>query len=434
MTFVRRLVVLTSLVFLGAVAPASGTLLVKSNSTGLLVQDKNGIGDKVIITSGTQGGNPVYVVTNNNDFDVFKFDFQANCSQGATSNKAVCKRFSGKLNLAMAGGDDTVNASSSGASVASANLGGGKDSYQGIGGPDDVFGASGDDTFDTRGGADSIQIGSGADKVIAGAGADEIEYSTFETFDAPDDVDAGSGDDHVSMGPSGRDTEVDAGPGDDSVVTGFADDTVFGGTGDDVILSGGGDDRVFGDEDADEIDSGAGEDEIFVLEFFVPSVADTVKCGHDHDTVEADLKDNVSSIADPLGGTCEEVDRRPVGETPQVGIAAKTLRVAASGRVGVRLHCPRGVKKLGCKGRLRLALARKHKGGVQLSRSRNVRYRIRAGKRKTVVLRLAKKDVKRLRRNKRRGRATRGILVSVEKGRIGPKTTVRNPRLTLRRR
>src|SRR3954467_2756634 len=102
MTFVRRLVVLTSLVFLGAVAPASGTLLVKSNSTGLLVQDKNGIGDKVIITSGTLRGNPVYVVTNNNDFDVFNFDFQANCSQGATINKAVCKRISRILTFSMA--------------------------------------------------------------------------------------------------------------------------------------------------------------------------------------------------------------------------------------------------------------------------------------------------------------------------------------------
>src|SRR4051794_6297349 len=245
MTSVRRLALLTSLVFMGVVAPANATLLVKSDSTGLLVQDKNGIGDKVIVTSGTQGGNPVYVVTNNNDFDVFKFDFQANCSQGATNKKAVCKRFSGKLNLAMAGGDDAVNVTDSGGSVASANLGGGKDAYQGIGGADDVFGASGDDTIDTRGGADSIEIGSGADKVLAGSGADEIEYKTFETFDAADDVEAGSGNDHVSMGRSGRDTEVDAGSGDDSVVTGFGDDTVFGRQGDDTILSGSGDDRAF---------------------------------------------------------------------------------------------------------------------------------------------------------------------------------------------
>jgi RTX calcium-binding nonapeptide repeat (4 copies) len=434
MTFVRRLAALTSLVFLGAVAPASATLLVKSDSTGLLVQDKNGIGDKVIITSGTQGGNPVYVVTNNNDFDVFKFDFQANCSQGATSDKAVCKRISGKLNLAMAGGDDKVNVSSSGANVASANLGGAKDAYQGIGGPDDVFGASGDDTIDTRGGADDIQLGSGADKVIAGSGADEIEYATFETFDAADEVDAGSGNDHVNLDRSGRDARVEAGSGDDAVLTGFGDDAVFGDPGDDTILTGGGDDRAFGGDDADEIDTGRGADEVTTAELFAPSVADDVKCGEDHDSVLADLMDVVSAISDPRGGTCEEVDRRPIGETPQVKMPAKTLRVAANGRVRVRLRCPRGVKKLGCKGRLRLALARKRKGGVQTSRSRRVRYKIRAGKRKTVVLRLTKKDVRTLRRNKRRGKATRGILVSVEKGRIGPKTTVRNPRLKLRGR
>src|SRR3954451_4610186 len=261
MTFVRRLVVLTSLVFLGAVAPASGTLLVKSNSSGLLVQDKNGIGDKVIVTGGTQGGNPVYVVTNNNDFDVFKFDFQANCSQGATSNKAVCKRFSGKLNLAMAGGDDSVNVSSSGGSVASANLGGGKDAYQGIAGPDDVFAASGDDTVDTRGGADEIQIGSGADKALAGSGADVIEYAQFETFDAPDEVEAGSGADRVSLSRSGRDADVDAGPGNDAVITGFADDSVRGDDGDDTLLTGGGDDFAFGNDGADTIDTGGGDDD-----------------------------------------------------------------------------------------------------------------------------------------------------------------------------
>src|SRR5215208_6649161 len=89
-------------------APAQATLLVKSDSTGLLIQDKNGIGDRVLVTSGTQGGNPVYVVTNQNVFDVFKFDRRDNCSQGATDDKVVCKRLSGKLNLAMAGGDDEV--------------------------------------------------------------------------------------------------------------------------------------------------------------------------------------------------------------------------------------------------------------------------------------------------------------------------------------
>jgi hypothetical protein len=115
-----------------------------------------------------------------------------------------------------------------------------------------------------------------------------------------------------------------------------------------------------------------------------------------------------------------------------VRVLSKTLRVLPTGRVRVRLRCPRGVRKLGCKGRLQLRVARTRKGGVQSSRSRRVRYKIKAGRRKTVTLKLTRKDVRTLRRRQRRGRKTRGILVSVEKGRKGRKTTIRNPRLRLR--
>ena len=53
-------------------------------------------------------------------------------------------------------------------------------------------------------------------------------------------------------------------------------------------------------------------------------------------------------------------------------------------------------------------------------------------KRKAVTLRLPTKDVRTLRKHKRRKLKTRGIVVSVEEGRKGVKTTVRNPRLKLR--
>src|SRR4051812_34328586 len=123
---------LTLLLLCLAAAPAHATLLVKSDSTGLLIQDKNGIGDRVVVTSGTQGGNPVYVVTNQNSFDVFKFDRQAGCSAGATDDKSVCRRFSGKLNLGMAGGDDEITVTNSGATSATVNLGAGNDDYNGL--------------------------------------------------------------------------------------------------------------------------------------------------------------------------------------------------------------------------------------------------------------------------------------------------------------
>src|SRR4051812_12685903 len=140
MIALRTITVPLSLLLVGlAAGPAQATLLVKSDSTGLLVQDKNDLGDSMRVVSATQGGNPVYVVENNNAFDVFKFDLGANCSQGSTDSKAVCKRFSGKLNLAMKGGNDEVRVSTSGASSTSVNLGGGHDFYLGINGPDNVF-------------------------------------------------------------------------------------------------------------------------------------------------------------------------------------------------------------------------------------------------------------------------------------------------------
>ncbi len=132
-----------------------------------------------------------------------------------------------------------------------------------------------------------------------------------------------------------------------------------------------------------------------------------------------DLKDAVSA-------SCENKDVGAVGETPNVTILSRTLRVSATGKVRVRLRCPRGVRSLGCKGRLQLRVGR-----AESSRSRRVRYTIRAGRSKTLSLRMTAKDVRTLRARQRRGRRSRGVLTSVEKGRKGPKTTVRNQWLVL---
>lgn len=105
--------------------------------------------------------------------------------------------------------------------------------------------------------------------------------------------------------------------------------------------------------------------------------------------------------------------------------------MSPAGNVDVLLRCPRGVRTLGCDGTLQLRIDRRRNRDAQASRSRKVRYRIRAGRRTTVRLQLSPADVRTLRR--RRGRETRGILVSVEEGVKGLKTTVRNPRLRLRK-
>jgi hypothetical protein len=134
--------------------------------------------------------------------------------------------------------------------------------------------------------------------------------------------------------------------------------------------------------------------------------------------VETDLQDSVQA-------DCEEIDEAPVGETPNVIMRARRLRVSRSGRVRVRLRCPRRTRSLGCRGRLQLRVGRR----AGSSRSRRVRYRIRAARRKTVTLKLTRRDVRSIRR---RGRRARGVLTSVERGRKGRKTTIRNPRLRVR--
>ncbi len=256
------------------------------------------------------------------------------------------------------------------------------------------------------------------------------------------------GNDRLNMAsaPAGQ-SSVAGGSGNDTVIGHIAVDNLHGQTGDDDLTGAGGNDFLDGGDGNDDLDGGggndtldggnnadtlrgstgtdglngsAGNDSLFAREpVGTTSVADTVTCGSGTDFAEVDLKDFVSA-------SCEQKDVAPVGE-PNVKMLDKTLRVAGSGRVNVRLRCPRAVGRIGCDGRLRLTLARGSRS--QASRSRRVRYRIRAGRRRSVALQLTTRDVKAL-----RGGARRGVLTSVEKGHLGAKTTVRTPRLRLRRR
>ena len=79
---------------------------------------------------------------------------------------------------------------------------------------------------------------------------------------------------------------------------------------------------LIGDKGADVLRGGAGNDFINSREpDGSTAVADGVDCGNGFDTVEADLKDNVQA-------DCNDVDRAPVGETPNVNIT----RQDAAGR------------------------------------------------------------------------------------------------------
>ena len=357
----RILLPLTLIVAGIAAAPAEATLLVRSDGAGLLIEDKNNLGDFVFLTYRSDLDR--YEVGNFSSFDVFKFDVQTGCSQ-SDSDRVRCVRNGGTMNIQLAGGNDTLDTTGMVPS-----------------GQESVAGNTGDDEITGHIGKDNLNGGSG-DDVLRGIGGN-------------DSLSGRAGSDRLEGGP-GNDTLTGANLGD----PGF--DAMIGGRGRDVLTGRGGNDFFDSKEPV-------GHD----------AEKDTVVCGSGHDRVEADLPDEF-----PVPSACEEKDISPVGETPNVNLPAKSLRIARSGRAKARLRCPRGVHGLGCKGRLQLK--------VRGSSTRKVRYRIKAGRRKSVTLRLPAKAVRTLCRRQRRGKTTRGVLTSVEKGRLGRKTTVREPKLRLR--
>jgi hemolysin type calcium-binding protein len=183
-------------------------------------------------------------------------------------------------------------------------------------------------------------------------------------------------------------------------------DAVVGSPQTDEILGGNGGDRLFGRDGNDTLDAKAGEP------VAVPD--EVIDCGGGTDNALIDLVD-----PDPLG--CEVVARSAIGEGPHVRIgSARRVR----GRTfAVRLGCPRKLKHR-CKGSLELALTERG-----LRPAKGTRYSIKAGRRRTVRLRLARRDARRLRT---RG-SSRGFVRSIEKGDVaGKKTTLALRRLTRR--
>jgi RTX calcium-binding nonapeptide repeat (4 copies) len=293
-------------------------------------------------------------------------------------------------------------------------------------------GASRAATVSLLGGDDVLELGGLSGAVDLGAGDDLMRAPTDRV-----DVQLGPGNDGGGLGPSGG--TIDGGPGDDRV---------GGGPGDDRVLGGDGADRLFGSLGADALDGGAGPDTLTYARLTgaagpLPSVAvllgegevakrvgakgggagqdrlvgveavtgtpradafsardgvaQRIACGAGADKVDLDLRDRLPALDD-----CEASARGAVGEVPNV-----TIRSArASGRVvAVTLRCPVKTGSIGCRGTL--AIRRGKRAGPVL------RYRLAAGRGATVRPVLP--------------RGSGGVLrvVSVERGRLGKRTTIR---------
>ena len=291
MTSARTIALLSLVGFLGVFAgPAHATLLVRSDGNGLLVQDKNGLNDDVVIaTDSFQDGQPVtnHAVHNGNfGTDIFLFDIQTGCEQDQVQSVS-CFRNGPIMRILLQAGNDELSMS-------------------------DTLPAQ--SVNDALVGQSTVTAGSGNDKVTGHAGKDTVN--------------GGLGEDTLK-GLAGNDTLDGA----------ENPDRLEGGDGNDTLLGQGNSDSLFGGKGADVLRGGVGNDFIESKEpEGTTSVADGVDCGIGTDTVEADLKDNIQA-------DCEAIDRAPVGETPNVAILGKALAVSPSGRVRARLRCPRGVRE-----------------------------------------------------------------------------------------
>lgn len=131
-------------------------------------------------------------------------------------------------------------------------------------GADAVTTGSGNDTITTGDGADTITSGTGNDTISAGDGANSIVAGAGN-----DGITAGTGADYIDGG-DGNDTvtagdganTVLGGAGIDNITTGTGADSVDGGEGNDVVVTGNGNDTVVGAAGDDDINVGVGNDSV----------------------------------------------------------------------------------------------------------------------------------------------------------------------------
>jgi Ca2+-binding RTX toxin-like protein len=285
--------------------------------------------------------------------------------------------------------------------------GGGNDTLDGGTGPDQIHGGPGTDTvtYASRTASVFVTLDGAANDGEAGEGdkvADDVENVTGGSGDdsitgsaAANVINGGGGNDVLLGEPSGSSFDPGAGSsGNDVISGGDGADALAGGNGDNLLIGGNGNDVLYGGPGVDTFDGGSGNDDIHALD----GVVDSVNCGPDTDTGEADQNDVVSpsceavtlSTYDPFGGDtsgtgsdttstdCGSGDgssffdsSNPLGGDPFAGTDTSCLESqggvcalvrisrhsASHGEtVGIRIRLPKAFEGTGlvCKGKLRL--------------------------------------------------------------------------------
>jgi Ca2+-binding RTX toxin-like protein len=367
--------------------------------------------------------------------------------------------------------------------VESANGGGDNDTLIGNGGDGVLNGGAGNDTLDGSGGADTLIGGPGLDaasyasrtapvavdlSVPGGdgeAGENDNVASDVEGVigGAAGDTLTGNAGPNTLIGGAGRDA-LSGGGDSDKLVGGSDNDILSAGDGDDILSGDEGNDTLRGDAGVDTLSGGAGNDSLdggsgadilsgdegndtavyaartravrvslgdapndgeskegdFAMagvegaktgsgDDWIDSIdgaAGNVSCGRGEDTVLADSDDTVAS-------DCEVVN---VSASARCSVSRRSARVtmSRSGSVGIRVTCPSSAR-----GTLRLV-----GGGRAISGRKS--FSVRAGKSKTVKLKLTRKG-RRLVRHRERLRA-KATLVTRPTGTTGSAARTRTTR------
>lgn len=328
----------------------------------------------------------------------------------------------------------------------------GNDVIRGADGADLLIGSAGNDVLEGGEGGDVLRGGSGFDTLNTGLGNDTAEGGdNGDTFDGgafpdgSDTLDGGPGTDTASYAGRGSrggavSATIDGAANDgapaplgaffgerdnialniENLIGGSANDVLVGdsspnrlvgGSGNDVLRGGtpppGGDpasldDVLDGGLGSDRLQGDGGRDTLMARDAVDDQLDSGLSCGPGpSERLDADVRDDDTR---DLPADCESVDQGMVGEDPNVHI--RSARRARGGGLTVALRCPRRARR-GCVGKLAAGPAAK-----RTRFGRGARYALRRGK--SGVVRVPTP-----------GRTRASVrLRSVERGRLGPRTTL----------
>ena len=348
-----------------AALPASAQAVTVSPFGGdLLIEDTANVSDKLEIGGSRQAG---YTVRSTDGRPV-------TAGQGCTQTNATTVTCGGdEVFVLLAGGADVLTDRSD--LAGGINMGDGNDTVTdlnraALGSTNTTFeGGPGSDTVSYRGRPEAVTVtlddltGDGAagevdnvrsdvEKLIGGNGADRL---------------TGSAGDNLLFGQRGNDT-LRGGAGNDGLVGGPDNDTEFGGPGDDTLGAQSRESTFPDDIGTDRLIGEEGDDLLRTHDGIADSLID---CGGQ----AADRA--VIDLVDPEPTGCTQVERAQKAQHPTVQVRGGVLEVRG-GQVAVRLSCPRGAPGRRCVGVVEI-----RKGRRLVS---SARYRLRAGRRRTVRL------------------------------------------------